>query len=57
MLRTMPYPVEDMVQIIRIRAKTESLSLDEEALPVLAEIATRATLKYIIFTLIKETLD
>ena len=53
----MPYPVEDMVQIIRIRAKTESLSLDEEALPVLAEIATRATLRYIIFTLIKETLD
>ena len=45
-LRTMPYPVEEMVQIIRIRAKTEGLNIEEEALTVLGEIGQRATLRY-----------
>ena len=45
-LRTMPYPVDEMVQIIRIRAKTEGLTVEEEALTALGEVGHRATLRY-----------
>ena len=34
-IRTMPYSLEEMVQIISIRAETESIQVDEEALAVL----------------------
>merc|ERR1711991_232792 len=37
-IRTMPYSVEEMTQIISIRAATESLTLDEAALARLGEI-------------------
>ena len=42
----MPYPVDEMVQIIRIRAKTEGLTVEEEALTALGEVGQRATLRY-----------
>ncbi len=35
-----------MVQIIRIRAKTEGLTVDEEALVELGAVGQRATLRY-----------
>ena len=45
-IRTMPYSVEEMTQIISIRAQTEELDVDEEAIGVLAEIGVRSSLRY-----------
>ena len=45
-IRTMPYSTEEMVQILSIRAATESISLNEEALANLGEIGARTTLRY-----------
>nr|CAG4640799.1 EOG090X04OZ [Eulimnadia texana] len=45
-LRTLPYSTEEMVQIIRIRAKTEGLNVEEEALQTLGDIGNRSTLRY-----------
>merc|ERR1712241_273501 len=40
-IRTLPYSREEMIQIIRIRAATEGLQVDEEALTVLGEVGAR----------------
>eukprot|EP00939_MAST-03C_sp_MAST-3C-sp1_P002891 g2891.t1 len=45
-IRTMPYSVEDIVQIIAIRATTESIEVEDEALAYLGEIGERASLRY-----------
>jgi len=45
-IRTMPYSVEEMTQIIAIRAQTEELDIDEEGIGVLAEIGSRTSLRY-----------
>merc|ERR1711934_730117 len=45
-IRTMPYSVEEMSQIIAIRAQTGSITCDEDSISVLAEIGTRASLRY-----------
>ncbi|KAH9381439.1 hypothetical protein HPB48_008981 [Haemaphysalis longicornis] len=45
-VRTMPYTREEMVQILRIRAQTEGIDIDEESLQELGEIGTRTTLRY-----------
>jgi len=45
-IRTLPYSKPEMEQIIAIRANTENLALDEEALKTLSDIGTRATLRY-----------
>jgi len=45
-IRTMPYTVDEMIQILSIRAATESIKLDEEALVNLGEIGARTTLRY-----------
>jgi len=45
-IRTMPYSVEEMTQIIAIRAQTEELDIDEEGVGVLAEIGSRTSLRY-----------
>ena len=45
-IRTMPYSVEEMTQIIAIRATTESIECDEESITCLAEIGARASLRY-----------
>merc|ERR1712091_296660 len=42
-IRTMPYSVEEMTQIIAIRAQTEELDIDEEGIGVLAEIGSRTS--------------
>jgi RuvB-like protein 1 (pontin 52) len=44
-LRTMKYTAEEMVQIIRIRAKTEGLSIEDDALQALGELGNRTTLR------------
>merc|ERR1712223_369697 len=45
-IRTLPYSQEQMMQIIRIRAATEGLQVDEEALEILSEVGTKTTLRY-----------
>jgi len=45
-IRTLPYSQEQMAQIIRIRAATEGLQIDEEALEILSEVGSKTTLRY-----------
>lgn len=45
-VRTMPYSVEEMVQILRIRAESESIKLEDEATVRLGEIGAATSLRY-----------
>ncbi|XP_065338996.1 ruvB-like helicase 1 [Cloeon dipterum] len=45
-IRTMPYSRAEMEQIIALRANTENLALDDEALKLIADIGYNATLRY-----------
>merc|ERR1712079_942253 len=45
-IRTLPYSEEEMGQIIKIRAATEGLTVEDEAFTVLGKIGTNATLRY-----------
>ena len=45
-IRTMPYSVEEMVQIIKIRAEAESIKLMEDAISRLGEIGPETSLRY-----------
>ncbi|KAJ1459837.1 TIP49 C-terminus-domain-containing protein [Pelagophyceae sp. CCMP2097] len=45
-LRTMPYSLDEIVQIMSIRAETESLELRDDALAALGEIGARTSLRY-----------
>uniref|UniRef100_A0AAV1VLY2 RuvB-like helicase n=1 Tax=Peronospora matthiolae TaxID=2874970 RepID=A0AAV1VLY2_9STRA len=45
-IRTMPYSVEEMVQIIKIRAEAESIKLTEDAISRLGEIGSETSLRY-----------
>jgi len=45
-IRTMPYSLEEMVQIVSIRAETESLEIEEDALAIMGEIGARTSLRY-----------
>lgn len=44
-IRTLPYSREEMEQILRLRAQTEGIQIDEEALSMLGEIGTKTTLR------------
>lgn len=45
-IRTMPYSLEEIVQIISIRAETESIEIEDEALQAMGEIGARTSLRY-----------
>jgi len=45
-IRTMPYSLQEIVQILAIRAQVESLTVQEEAYAYLGEIGVRSTLRY-----------
>ncbi|XP_078517866.1 ruvB-like 1 [Lissotriton helveticus] len=45
-IRTMLYTPQEMKQIIKIRAQTESINISEEALNHLGDIGTKTTLRY-----------
>ena len=45
-IRTMPYSLEEIVQIISIRAETESIVVEDEALQAMGEIGARTSLRY-----------
>jgi RuvB-like protein 1 (pontin 52) len=45
-VRTMPYSLQEIVQIVAIRAQIEGITVDEEAFGYLGEIGVRSTLRY-----------
>lgn len=45
-IRTMPYTLEEIVQILAIRAAVESITLEDDALAKLGEIGSKASLRY-----------
>ena len=45
-IRTAPYVQEEMIQIIKIRAQTEGIQIDEDSLQHMGEIGVRTTLRY-----------
>ncbi len=45
-IRTMPYSLEEIVQIISIRSETENIEVNEDALVALGEIGARTSLRY-----------
>jgi RuvB-like protein 1 (pontin 52) len=47
-IRTMPYTVSEMAQILSIRADVESISLDDESLAELATLGERTSLRYVV---------
>jgi len=42
----MPYSLEEIVQIMSIRAETESLEIEDEALAALGAVGVRTSLRY-----------
>jgi RuvB-like protein 1 (pontin 52) len=44
-IRTLPYSRVEMEQILRLRAQTEGIQIEEEALSMLGEIGTKTTLR------------
>lgn len=45
-IRTLPYCRSDLEQILKLRANTEGLEIDTEALTALSEVGERSTLRY-----------
>merc|ERR1712216_874603 len=45
-IRTSPYNLEEMAQVIALRAKTEGIEVESDALVSLSQIGERATLRY-----------
>jgi len=45
-IRTLQYSKEEMENILKLRAQTEGHSLNNEGLQALADIGSRATLRY-----------
>jgi len=45
-VRTMPYALHEIVQILSIRSQIEGINVDEEAFAYLGEIGVRSTLRY-----------
>ena len=45
-IRTMPYTLEELVNILAIRASTESIELAEAAVAALGEVGQRTSLRY-----------
>ena len=45
-IKTLPYSLNEMMAIIEIRAKTESISLEQGTLEVLSQVAQKTSLRY-----------
>jgi RuvB-like protein 1 len=45
-IRTLPYAVEEILQILSIRATVEGITFDDDALAKLGEIGDRTSLRY-----------
>lgn len=46
-IRTLPYSVPEIEQIIKLRAQTEGLAVDDEAIAALSEIGSETTLRFV----------
>lgn len=47
-IKTMPYTLSEIVQILGIRCATENIDIDEEALALLADMGTKTSLRYVV---------
>ena len=47
-IRTMPYSLKEIVQILAIRCATESIEIEEDALAHLAAIGTSTSLRFVV---------
>merc|ERR1712046_340836 len=47
-IRTLPYSVDEITQVVSIRSHTENLSIDEDALALLGEIGANTSLRYVV---------
>lgn len=45
-IRTMPYALEEMIQIISIRAEIEGITVEDDALALMGEIGAKTSLRY-----------
>lgn len=45
-IRTLPYNKAELLQILKLRAATEGIAIDDEALTALAEVGANSTLRY-----------
>ncbi|KAJ8732602.1 hypothetical protein PYW07_015201 [Mythimna separata] len=45
-IRTLPYNKAELLQILKLRATTEGIPIDEEALSALSEVGANSTLRY-----------
>ena len=48
-IRTLPYSVPEIEQIIKLRAQTEGLSVDDEGIAALSEIGSETTLRFVAY--------
>ena len=46
-VRTLPYSVEEIAKVIMIRAQTEKIQLEDDALEILGEIGVNSSLRYV----------
>lgn len=47
-IRTLPYSQDETIQILRIRAQTEGIQLDDDSIQLLGDIGVKTTLRYAI---------
>ena len=47
-IRTMPYSLEEIIQILAIRGETEGIPIDSEALALMGEIGATTSLRYVV---------
>lgn len=47
-IRTMPYSLEEIVQILAIRAETENIPIESDALALMGEIGASTSLRYVV---------
>jgi len=47
-IRTMPYNIDEIVQVLAIRGQIENLQIDQDAIEMLAEIGSNTSLRYAI---------
>ncbi|KAI4479376.1 hypothetical protein M0804_011161 [Polistes exclamans] len=47
-IRTLPYSREEIEEIVKLRATTEGLQIEDDALTTLSELGTRTTLRYVV---------
>merc|ERR1712178_286218 len=47
-IRTLPYSVDEITQVVTIRSATEGLAIEEDALVLLGEIGANTSLRYVV---------